>query len=262
MKPANPTPNHENKESSPNYELVSVVLVEPEVSANVGFTCRAMKNLGFRELRLVAPPRLDNEAALRTACHADDILSKANHFSSLQDALADHTDVVGFSARTSRISASPTPLIDWSASVATRPGGLHARKMALVFGPESTGLRVEHLALCRDVVKIPANPAYSSFNLSHAVAVVLYEITRNALREDCDKSEVRPETPATWEQLTQLNKSIDQAAQRSRFYNLGTPTHLPAELHRIFLRANPSERELQILLGLFGRILKELDTGS
>ena len=59
------------------------------------------------------------------------------------------------------------------------PGGVlsgHAGPVALVFGREDKGLSNEDLDLCHRVVNIPSDPEYSSMNLGHAVAVMLYEL--------------------------------------------------------------------------------------
>jgi len=47
---------------------------------------------------------------------------------------------------------------------------------ALVFGREDVGLFNEELEQCDVLVSIPTSPEYQSMNLSHAVAVILYEL--------------------------------------------------------------------------------------
>ena len=49
---------------------------------------------------------------------------------------------------------------------------------ALVFGPEPSGLSNAEVARCHGLIRIPADPDYDSLNLSHAVAVCLYELRR------------------------------------------------------------------------------------
>src|SRR3989338_6390715 len=58
--------------------MVSIVLIEPEKSGNVGYIARAMKNFDFNELILINPKcnHLDLEAMSR-ATHARDLLRKA-----------------------------------------------------------------------------------------------------------------------------------------------------------------------------------------
>jgi len=57
-----------------------------------------------------------------------------------------------------------------------------ANRVALVFGPESSGLSDEELAACGRRAFIPSHPAQPSLNLSHAVMVTAYEIYRAGRR--------------------------------------------------------------------------------
>jgi hypothetical protein len=51
-----------------------------------------------------------------------------------------------------------------------------------VFGPETTGLSAEELALCGRCVRIPSHEDQPSLNLSHAVMVAAYEVFRAGRR--------------------------------------------------------------------------------
>ena len=73
----------------------SVILVNPEESLNIGSVARAMRNLSFDDLRLVAPQDFRIERAAITACHAADLLSSAVVFSTLSDAIPAIHHVVG-----------------------------------------------------------------------------------------------------------------------------------------------------------------------
>ncbi|MDO8841223.1 TrmH family RNA methyltransferase, partial [Methanocalculus sp.] len=55
---------------------VDIVLVEPLYEGNVGFAARVMKNFGFKNLVLVNPCRLGNEAIARSS-HARELLESA-----------------------------------------------------------------------------------------------------------------------------------------------------------------------------------------
>ena len=50
-------------------------------------------------------------------------------------------------------------------------------KTALIFGPEDSGLSNDELSRCDMTVSIPTAEEYRSMNLSHAVAVLLYELS-------------------------------------------------------------------------------------
>jgi tRNA/rRNA methyltransferase len=154
---------------------VRVILVEPKLAENIGAVARVLKNFGFGELYLVKPPAL-TEKMFWVASHAEDVLRASTVVSNLDDAIAGSKLVVGTTAKTG-ISAnrhlrkplfSPRELI---AKVADGEGLL-----ALLFGPEDRGLLNEELVHCDLLVSIPTSAAYPVLNLSHAVAIVLYEL--------------------------------------------------------------------------------------
>ena len=50
--------------------------------------------------------------------------------------------------------------------------------VALVFGPERTGLTNEEISRCHFLIHIPTDPVYPAINLAQAVAICLYEVRR------------------------------------------------------------------------------------
>ena len=69
---------------------IRVVLVGTLYTGNVGSSCRAMANMGFRNLVLAAP-NLQNgwDEAERMAVHATDILAARREFATFEEAVAD-----------------------------------------------------------------------------------------------------------------------------------------------------------------------------
>ena len=51
-----------------------------------------------------------------------------------------------------------------------------AGTVGTVFGREGTGLNNHELSLCDAIVTIPASKAYQTLNLSHAAAIIFYEL--------------------------------------------------------------------------------------
>lgn len=223
-----------------------IILVEPADSLNIGSAARAMKNLGFSTLRLVAPREYEPKRASITAVWAYDVVSSVEIFPTLRDALHDCDDAVGFSGRAGPAKAGDRRLPDWIAELETDP----VRRTGLVFGPEDSGLTNEHLEQCRLVVRIPAAVEYPSFNLAQAVLLVLWEVSRLAPPPDQPPSA----PPVRWSDFAQLDRLLDQVMERTGFVRPGSPAPVPAVLRNLFRRTLPDTREFGILLGFLGRI--------
>ncbi len=155
-----------------------MVLVEPYYAGNAGSIARVMANFGFRELALVRPHfSPDDEEALRMAVHAKDILLNAKIYERLEDAIADAGTVVATTAKMMDKKVRRTPLTP--REFVERMGNeIYAKDttVALLFGREPSGLTNEELELADVTVTIPTSPDYPAMNLSHSVAVILYEI--------------------------------------------------------------------------------------
>lgn len=156
---------------------VRVVLVRPEAPANVGASARLVRNVGLDGLDLVAPGDWRTVECWRVAWGAQDVLESARVFPDLASALEGTSLAVGLTGR-ARTGAPLVDVRDAATDVATLAADQQA---ALVFGPETSGLTNDELVLCGRRARIPAHPDQPSFNLSHAVAIVAYEVRRALL---------------------------------------------------------------------------------
>ena len=140
----------------------------------MGAAARIVRNAGLEGLSLVAPGDWRTVDCWRTAWGAHDVLEEVLVFDTLAPAIADAHLVVAFSGKRDRERA-PLDVREAAAEVAALAAGERA---ALVFGAETSGLRLEEIALCGRRAFIPAHPDQPSLNLSHAVMVAAYECFR------------------------------------------------------------------------------------
>jgi len=236
-------------------DLFHVVLVEPGESLNIGSVARLMSNLGFANLHLVAPPRYDRARAIITACWGEHLLDTAIMHANLSDALADMQDVVAFSARAGKNRAPPIDLIPWAEQTLRQP-----KKTALLFGPEDTGLLQHHIELARASISIPSRSENRSFNLSNAVLLALYELSRNQL--DFETISDVDSTPSTGRQHEQADILTTELAELSGFYNEATSAGLKSLMKNMTRRMQPNAREMNILLGLLGSAVGRIKRNS
>ena len=227
----------------------SVVLVEPQHSGNVGHAARAMLNFGASDLVLVKARPVDEEARAR-AVHAQEVLDAARHFGTLAEVRTEFEHLVGFAARISTLDKAHLRMSESLPDVARRLEGMGGR-VALVFGREDFGLSNEDVEECDILCTIPTSPSYRSMNLSHAVSVALYEMSRSAHAQLPYVSAATPREKevlfATWEHLT----GVIGFAPHKREQSL-------AMLRRIIGRAGLTSYEYHRTMGVLSRSLKRM----
>lgn len=228
-----------------------IVLVEPMYEGNVGATARVCANFGIDDLVLVEGPELTDRANMM-AVHAKDLLDRADRVPSLDAALEGTDYSVGFTAETA------TRGQDHLRSAVTLPEAarrVHAFEgtAALVFGREDDGLTIPELEAVDLVTTIPVDPGYPSMNLSHAVAVALYEI---AGRDRYDPP-YRPES-ASRHEMKVLFDTFEHMMIESGFREHKI-THAMVCLRRVFGRTRLSTWEYHRIMGVLSRALKAMD---
>ncbi len=157
---------------------VHIVLVRPESAANVGACARVVRNAGAEALALVRPGDWRTVECWRSAWGAQDVLEEARVFEELAPALAGSAAAYAFTRRRPR-EPHPLDVREAAAEIATLG---RQESVALVFGPETSGLSNEEIGTCGRSVSIPSHPSQPSFNLSHAVAIAAYEVHRAGWR--------------------------------------------------------------------------------
>jgi len=216
---------------------VRVVLVRPDSAVNVGATARVVRNYGLQGLDLVAPGDWRTVEGWRTAWGAPDVLEEARVFSDLAAALAGSALVVGFTGRRS----ATVPVLDAREVAGDAVALGEDEKAALVFGPETTGLTRDELALCGRLATIPSHPGQPSLNLSHAVAVAAYEVFRAERRpEPLPRRATHDEKEAM---LALLREGLGRTSALPR---VNSEEHF-REWRALFQRADLTPREVRLL---------------
>lgn len=151
------------------------ILVEPAVPENIGAAARALKVMGFHNLRLVNPAdHLSDES--RWLAHASgDVLESAKVFSSLSDAIVNLDLVIGTTAKKRSVKFDyyrPEDIVD---VIKSKSGAVE--KVGVVFGREESGLTNEELHLCDLLSTIPMANTYPSLNLAQSVMLYAYMLS-------------------------------------------------------------------------------------
>ena len=229
-------------------DQIDIVLVRPSRAANVAAAARALKNMGLGSIVLVSPPRdLDRPEARALAYGAWDLLDSARVAPDLRSAVAGCTLVAATSARDEGRAATRTPREFAAEAAQLAQGG----RIAVVFGPEATGLLNEELALCQMRIRVPTHSAQPSLNLAQAVLLIAYELRLAALPE------ASPETPAPRALAGEVEEALDElrdALLAINYLNPESPQPILSELRALLLRASVTTREVSLLRGMARQI--------
>lgn len=237
------------------FTRLRFILVETSRPGNIGGTARAMKTMGFSELVLVNPrfpDALTDPEAVAFASGAQDILAGARIVGSIAEALDGCNFAAAVSARLREFSppvAAPRAL---AAQLAASPD-LHA---ALIFGNERFGLPNEIVEKCNVLINIPANPNYSSLNLSQAAQVLAYECRVAALGDALADTAIGFQgEAASLVQVDGMYEHLERALVAIDFLDADNPKKLMPRLKRLFSRTGLETEEVNILRGIARQIL-------
>jgi len=228
-------------------ENVRIVMVRPHGSGNIGSVARAMKNVGAKELAIVGSARTQSFWARAMAVHGREILRDAERYNSIREAIADCTLVVGTTCRAGLYrSHSQTPRdLAPAIAAAARKG-----KVALLFGPEDHGLSNKDLEHCQQLITIPANPEYQSFNVAQAAVICLYEIYIASLEPTVDEGIQR----ARAEDIERLFDIMRNSLLKIGFLDSENPEHMLLAFRRMLGRTGLEDKDVRILTGMFRQI--------
>ncbi len=222
-----------------------IVLIEPEFSGNLGSVARAMGNMGYEELILVSP-KADTTAsdAKAMAMAAYPILEKSQTVSSLEAALSGCHWSVGFTRRLGRHRCQLLSMEDLATTTHKHFKSDHG--VAFVFGPEKRGFTTREADACQQLVQIPTSEQVPSLNLSAAVLVALYEISRGQIEIETSF----PADEASIDELEGMYNHLDELYEAVKYFDAQNRDRIPRILRRLFNRARPTSQEVRIIRGL------------
>jgi TrmH family RNA methyltransferase len=234
---------------------VAVVLIEPQYHVNVGHVARLMKNFGLRRLYFVKP-HFDRAEAVKYSTHGKDVLAAAKT-TTLKQLRKKFDVLVGTTAiqATSRLNILRESIGAEQMARIIHDG--NSRDFCIMLGRESSGLNNEELALCHLVVNIDTKTKYMTMNVAHALAVLLYEI-----------SKLKPELPAK-----KSKKKIDLASQQdidlllqyvskvadAGSYDLHKKPLLKAAFKKLLAKSVPTTKDVMLLVSLMRRSLLAIE---
>ena len=243
------------------------VLVEPGEPGNIGASARAIKNMGFRNLCLVKPPAEMTEEGRWFARNANDVLESAAVHDSLNEAIRDMAVIVGTSRRTGKRRGASLPVEKGTERIHDIAAN---NKVAILFGRETKGLYNDEVDECGFMIKIPSSEIQPSLNLSQAVLIVAYELSkygeamenrRRCNRKKYDNSSLMENLKAHGE-IEPLYRRIAGVLELLEYVPRGDRNLLKniiVNLKHFIGRAGITEKELKMLLGICTQIEKKMN---
>lgn len=233
-----------------------MVLVSTRNPLNIGAAARAMSNLGFLHLRVVNPYEASFREA-RSAVGAAPLLAQAEQYSSVAEAVADCSLVVGTTAAANRELHHPLRLLQEAAPLIRKRLRTGSR-VALLFGSEKRGLSNDDFSHCHWLLHIPTREDHTSINLGQAVAVCLYELARNpgkAGNRTASKAISRTEKPAASAEVERITTMLIEALHASGYLGERAIAAKEEKIRRMVRRLELSSADAEMWLGMLRQML-------
>ena len=227
--------------------MISIIFVEPESSENIGAVARVMKNFNFKDLIIVNPKCEINIKTKIVSKHAYDIVKKARITKEIPYKKFDY--IIGTTAKIGTdyniIRAPLTP------EEAAKKIFKTKRKIAILLGREGTGLTNKELEKCDFTITIPTS-TYKTMNVSHALAIILYEIYKKKFKH------YERITPVSKTEKEVILKKIKKILNKLQFSTKAKKETQIKVWRRIIGKAMLTKREAFALLGFLTKTSEQI----
>jgi tRNA/rRNA methyltransferase len=234
--------------SSIRFDHVAMVLKKPRYPENIGSAARAMCNMGFSELILIAPEDPDPERIRKTATHeAGGLIDTMKIVDTTAQALEPFHYVVGTTARLGkqrRKASTPSTLAPTLVPLSRE------NRIAVLFGPEDRGLDNSDIAFCDALIHIPT-VGFTSINLAQAVMIVCYELARTQGVKQASLPKL-----ATRKELEDMYSALGQVLDAIGYVNAQNPDYYLNAYRDFFSRIGLRSKDVIILRTFLYKVLQ------
>ena len=237
------------------------VLIRPQMGENIGAAARAMLNFGLERIRVTAPrDGWPNPRAVAMASGAGRLLDAAQVFGTAAEAVADCTYVYATTARSRDMTKPVFSPEDAMRDAAAR--GAAGERVAILFGPERTGLENDEIVQANAIVSVPVNPDFPSLNLAQCVLLTGYEWRRATRQAEAPRTEMAGSDWAEQHEVEALARHYDSRLAEAGFY---FPEHKAASMKRnlrnMWSRMPLTRTDVQMLHGIMRQMVRWKDRG-
>ena len=234
--------------SKTNFPVI--ILFEPQLEENIGAVARAMLNFNFHNIRIIKKGWKPTKVSFKNSAKADEILKKAEVFTNLEDAINDLHYVFATSNRKRDLN---TDIVDLKKGVKII-NNYKNYKVGILFGPERSGLTNQAVSLCDKIIEIPLNKDFKSLNLAQSVLLVVYELFNLKFR----KTSFAKVKKTTKKELFIFFNVLEKYLEKNSFFKVKEKKEIMMRnIKMIFNKAELSEKEVKILLGIIKNLTKK-----
>lgn len=238
------------------------VLIRPQMGENIGAAARAMWNFGLDRMRITAPrDGWPNQRAVAMASGAGRLLDEAGIFETTSESLHDRTHVFATTARARGLTkpiVTPERAMQMAAEMIGR-----GEKVAVMFGPERSGLENDDITRANTIINVPVNPEFPSLNLGQCVLLCAYEWQRQTV----DITPERVDMAGTeWAKGIEVEKLAEHYESRLDDAGFFFPQHKAAvmktNLRNLWSRMPLTQADVQTLHGVLRQMVRWKERGS
>tara|TARA_Y100000590_G_C15663032_1_gene993417 strand:+ start:846 stop:1559 length:714 start_codon:yes stop_codon:yes gene_type:complete len=235
-----------------SFSNVSFILHKPQLSENIGACARALKNFNFKKLIIVNPkPLFPNDKIIANSVGAKEIISKTEVYENLEPALKKVDYLIAATSRfrnknLKHIQLNELNKINFN------------KKIAILFGPEASGLTNKEISYANCTMQIPTNPTFKSLNLSHSLIIVAQTIFSLIQLKKIKYSKSKKIKNASKNDILSMTNLCIKLLENKNFFKQVEKKPIMLEnLISIFCKIELSEKETRILSSVFAGLAKK-----
>jgi len=234
------------------FSNISFILHKPQLSENIGACARAMKNFNFSKLIVINPkPIFPNDKIVATSVGAQEIIKKSKVYENLELAIKNVDFLISTTSRfrnknIKHIRLNELNKIDFN------------KKVAFLFGPESSGLSNNEISFSNYVLQIPSNNKFKSLNLSHSLIIVAQAVFQLLNLKKSKYSKSKKIKVASKKNIQAMMNLCTKHLEEINFFKpQEKKPKMLQNLRTIFYKMDLSEKETRILSSVFASLAKK-----
>ena len=210
---------------------------------------------GRDRMRIIAPrDGWPNQKAVAMASGAGRLRDEAQIFEGTADAISDCDYVYATTARprglTKRVLTPEAAMQDARERISV------GQKVAVMFGPERSGMENDDIARANAIISVPVNPEFPSLNLAQCVLLTGYEWRR----ADVVAEPERVDAAGDWAEQIEVEKLSDHYEERLQEAGLFFPEHkaenMKMNLRNMWSRMPMTRADVQMLHGMLRQMVR------